>query len=95
MTLVLPDDLDFARWTPTFDETSVPAGLLAANRAADGVWGRLVVESGAIGFVFEDAAESVRRLVATWTNATRAAATWANPDPSSSSKTTASTPPPP
>ncbi len=50
----LPDGLELVRTTATFDETSVPAGLLAAHRVADGVWGRLVVLDGALRFVFED-----------------------------------------
>ena len=62
MTLVLPEGLDFARRTPTFDETSVPAGLRAAHKVADRVWGRLLVESGELGFVFEDEPGHVRRL---------------------------------
>jgi tellurite resistance-related uncharacterized protein len=37
-----------------FTESSVPAGLLAAHRVASGVWGRLVVSSGAVLFRFED-----------------------------------------
>jgi len=61
---VLPDGLTLARTTPLFDETSVPAGLLKAHQVADGVWGRLVVESGALEFVFEDEPSGVRRLVA-------------------------------
>jgi len=51
--LQLPHGVGLARSTPTFDEESVPAGLLAAHRVADGVWGRLVVSSGSVRFVFE------------------------------------------
>lgn len=50
----LPDEAEFVRSTPDFDEHSVPAGLLAAHRVADGVWGRLVVSDGSIVVVFED-----------------------------------------
>lgn len=50
----LPDGLELARTTDVFDEESVPAGLLRAHRVADGVWGRLVVHEGSIGFRFED-----------------------------------------
>jgi tellurite resistance-related uncharacterized protein len=60
----LPDGLTLHRTTPTFDESSVPTGLLAAHSVADGVWGRLVVASGAIGFVFEDEPDLVRILTA-------------------------------
>lgn len=40
--------------TDVFDNGSVPAGLLRAHTVAAGVWGRLVVHSGTVGFVFED-----------------------------------------
>lgn len=53
--LDLPIGLELMRSTPNFDEQSVPAGLLAAHRVADDVWGRLVVTSGSLRFVFEDA----------------------------------------
>ncbi|MBK6873387.1 MAG: DUF1971 domain-containing protein [Kineosporiaceae bacterium] len=54
----LPDDVEFVRVTPTFDEHTVPAGLLAAHQVAAGVWGRLVVHAGAVRFVFEDDGEA-------------------------------------
>ena len=50
----LPDGLRLARTTPEFDETSVPAGLLKAHQIAEGVWGRIVVRSGSLDFMFED-----------------------------------------
>jgi tellurite resistance-related uncharacterized protein len=50
----LPSGLELVRSTGEFDETSVPAGLLSAHRIASGVWGRLVVRSGALVFVVED-----------------------------------------
>lgn len=50
----LPEGLELARTTDVFDEDSVPAGLLRAHRVADGVWGRLVVHEGSVGFRFED-----------------------------------------
>lgn len=50
----LPDDLRLVRTTPVFDKDSVPEGLLRAHRIATGVWGRLVVRSGSLGFRFED-----------------------------------------
>lgn len=52
--LRLPDGVELVRSTPVFDEHSVPAGLLAEHRVADGVWGLLVVEAGSVRFVFED-----------------------------------------
>ena len=50
----MPDGLELVRTTDVFDQDSVPAGLLRAHRVADGVWGRLVVHSGAVTFVFDD-----------------------------------------
>jgi tellurite resistance-related uncharacterized protein len=50
----LPEGLEHVRTTDVFDETTVPAGLLRAHRVADGVWGRLVVRSGSVVFVFDD-----------------------------------------
>lgn len=43
------------RTTPVFDESGVPHGLLAAHQLAAGVWARVVVQEGALDFVFEDA----------------------------------------
>lgn len=53
----LPDGLELVRTTEEFDEGSVPAGLLRDHRVAAGVWGRLVVRSGALRFAFGDAEE--------------------------------------
>lgn len=50
----LPEGLKLVRTTALWDEETVPAGVLAGHRVADGVWGQLVVRSGAVGFVFED-----------------------------------------
>ena len=60
----LPDGLVLQRTTPTFDEVSTPNGLRAAHSVADGVWGRLIVESGSLGFVFEDTPNEVRVIAA-------------------------------
>lgn len=60
----LPDGLALQRTTPTFDETSVPAALRKAHLVADGVWGRLVVSSGSVGFVFDDDPGNVRTVAA-------------------------------
>ena len=51
----LPAGLEHVRTTDVFDDTTVPAGLLRAHRVADGVWGRLVVHTGTVTFVFDDA----------------------------------------
>ena len=50
----LPDGLVLDRTTPVFDNHTVPAGLLRAHRVADNVWGRLVVHTGRVTFVFDD-----------------------------------------
>ena len=50
----LPAGLVLVRTTPVFDNDSVPAGLLNSHQVADGVWGRLVVHTGSVGFVFDD-----------------------------------------
>ncbi len=50
----LPDGLDHVRTTDVFDEATAPAGLRRAHRVAEGVWGRLVVHSGALRFGFDD-----------------------------------------
>lgn len=53
----LPAGLELARTTDEFTQDTVPAGLLRAHRVADGVWGRLMVREGSVGFVFEDVAD--------------------------------------
>ena len=50
----IPAGFELTRTTETFNHESVPAGLLRAHRVADGVWGRLVVHTGSVTFVFED-----------------------------------------
>jgi tellurite resistance-related uncharacterized protein len=50
----VPPGFELVRTTATFDNRTVPAGLLAVHRVADGVWGRLVVRSGRVTFVFDD-----------------------------------------
>ncbi|MEZ5343353.1 MAG: DUF1971 domain-containing protein [Acidimicrobiales bacterium] len=50
----IPDGFTIVRTTDVFDHESVPAGLLKAHRVANDVWGRLVVHSGSVGFIFED-----------------------------------------
>ena len=61
----LPAGVGLVRTTKVFDSTTVPDGLRRAHRIADGVWGRLVVSSGELTFVFEDDATSARRIGAT------------------------------
>ena len=52
--LAIPDGFELARTTDVFDNNTVPAGLLRAHRVAKGVWGRLIVHTGSVTFVFED-----------------------------------------
>lgn len=58
----LPADVALVRTTPTFDNDSVPAGLLRAHQVAEGVWGRLVVHTGSLLFRFEDAPDEPIRI---------------------------------
>lgn len=60
----LPPGLEHVRTTDVFDELSAPAGLRRAHRVADGVWARLVVHTGALGFAFEDEPAGHERIVA-------------------------------
>lgn len=50
----LPPGVELVRTTETFDNVTVPGGLLRAHRVAVGTWGRLVVRTGTLVFVFED-----------------------------------------
>ncbi|HQV58180.1 MAG TPA: DUF1971 domain-containing protein [Ilumatobacteraceae bacterium] len=50
----LPDGLELVRTTDVMDQDHHPAGLLRAHRVAEGVWGRLLIHSGSLTFVFED-----------------------------------------
>jgi len=60
--LSLPADAEYVRTTPTFTEASVPAGLLAEHLVAAGNWAVLLVETGALSFVFDDGSEAVSLL---------------------------------
>ncbi len=60
----MPDGLVLTRTTDVFDNVTVPAGLLRAHRVAAGVWGRLIVHSGTLGFVFEDETDKPIRVSA-------------------------------
>ncbi len=55
----LPAGLEHVRTTPVFDQLTVPDGLLAAHRVADGTWGLLVVHSGVLEFMFEDDRDNI------------------------------------
>lgn len=53
-TGALPPGVRLTRTTPEFTADSVPAGLLAAHRVADDVWGLLRVLAGTVVFVLEE-----------------------------------------
>jgi tellurite resistance-related uncharacterized protein len=55
----LPAGIRLVRTTPEFDERTAPAGFAKAHRIAVGVWGRLRVTEGHLGFQFEDTEEVV------------------------------------
>ena len=61
---LLPDGLEYVRTTDVFDQRDHPKGLLRAHRVAEGVWARLVVHTGELGFVFEDDTEDPRAVFA-------------------------------
>ncbi len=50
----IPVGFVLSRTTDTFDNATVPPGLLSAHRVAKSTWGRLVVFSGELTFVFDD-----------------------------------------
>lgn len=53
---LLPNDVRAYRRTSSFDEATIPAGLLTNHRTKPGVWGRIVVESGTLEYWLEAAA---------------------------------------
>jgi tellurite resistance-related uncharacterized protein len=60
----IPDGFQLTRTTDVFDNETAPAGLLRAHRVAAGIWGRLVVHTGIVGFVFEDEPDQCLRVEA-------------------------------
>lgn len=50
----LPAGLEYVRTTDEFDQDNHPKGLHRAHHVAPRVWGRLVVRTGELVFVFED-----------------------------------------
>ena len=50
MPTLPPNVVEYQR-TRTFDEASVPAGLLANHTTKPGVWGRIEVESGEVDYL--------------------------------------------
>ena len=59
----LPERLRILRSAGPFNEHTLPAGLRGDHRLADGIWGRLRVISGTVGFrLASDPPLAVRRL---------------------------------
>lgn len=56
----VPEDLELIATTETWDEETVPAGLLREHRVPPGRWGVLRVHSGAIRFLLGEGPASVR-----------------------------------
>jgi tellurite resistance-related uncharacterized protein len=53
----LPDDVERYKATPEFDETTIPAGLLASHRLKADTWGRIVVVEGRLLYTIEEPEE--------------------------------------
>lgn len=54
MTPQLPDGVTAYKRTATFDQSSVPAGLLQDHSTKEGAWGVLRLESGRLRYVVTD-----------------------------------------
>jgi len=58
----LPEGLRKHGETRIFDETSVPAKLLDLHDTKAGVWGRIVVEDGALDYIIQGPPETCQRI---------------------------------
>ncbi|GJL91705.1 DUF1971 domain-containing protein [Hyphococcus sp.] len=47
----LPNDVQYYSQTPIFTETTTPAKLTALHDTKPGIWGKLVVLSGALDYI--------------------------------------------
>ncbi|MFT5197234.1 MAG: tellurite resistance-related uncharacterized protein [Candidatus Promineifilaceae bacterium] len=57
----LPESISPYKQTPTFTETTVPAGLLSTHTTKDGVWAKIVVLEGELLYrILEPELEEVR-----------------------------------
>lgn len=54
MSTPIPEGLESYKRTPTFTETSMPAGLLGEHSTKDGVWGLIQVEAGKLRYTVTD-----------------------------------------
>jgi tellurite resistance-related uncharacterized protein len=50
----LPPDVTAYKRTESFTEDTVPKGLLADHRTAEGVWGLIQVEEGRLDYIIGD-----------------------------------------
>lgn len=64
----LPEGLVVVRTAGPFGDTDVPAGLRRPHRVGDGVWGRLRVLEGSVGFHMEGVVPTLERQVGTGEN---------------------------
>ena len=58
--LELPQAVQRYRRTPSFRQDTVPAGLCREHSTAQGVWGRIVVEEGALDYAIHGLARMFR-----------------------------------
>ena len=57
----LPGDVKIYSSSPVFTKASVPKNLLSAHATKPGVWGMLIVQSGALTYsILGDSVESIR-----------------------------------
>lgn len=50
----LPDDVEAYRTIGPFDAATLPTGLRRTHDLKQGTWGKVLLEQGCIGFVWED-----------------------------------------
>lgn len=56
---LLPPEVSPYKKTPTFDEETVPKGLLSDHRTLEGVWGRIVVLEGELSYTIKGEPDEV------------------------------------
>jgi tellurite resistance-related uncharacterized protein len=70
VTSVLPEGLHSYKRTPSFNETTVPAGLLGEHATKEGVWGLIRVEEGELRYIVTDERrEATQRMLSPTTEA--------------------------
>ena len=63
MIKALPESVEYYAQTPLFDETGVPAKLTSLHDTKPGVWGKLVVISGALDYILAGPPETQQRVI--------------------------------